>query len=253
MQRGKHQAWFRFYEELNDFLCPEWVKTTFVYSFKGNPAIKDVIEAMGVPHTEVDLIIVNQRSVDFQYPLQPEDRVSVYPVFESLDISPVIRLRAKPLRHPRFVIDVHLGKLSRWLRLLGFDALYSNTFEDEEIVQLALREHGIILTQDRGILKRKCVTHGYWVRAHQARLQIAEVLDRFDLYHQIHPFTRCLVCNGRVHPVEKSKILHRLQPRTKAYFDAFYQCEGCGKIYWRGSHYERMLKRMREIIPLKNH
>jgi len=249
MKGGEYTAELRFYEELNDFLPPDRKKTAFLYYFTGHPSIKDVIEAVGIPHTELDLIIVNGQSVDFNYQLQPEDRVAVYPTFESLDISPVIRLRPEPLRHIKFILDVHLGKLARWLRLLGFDASYRNDYGDEEIVKQAQNEHRIILTQDRGILKRKCVTHGYWVRSHRANQQIVEVLNRFDVYRQIEPFSRCLLCNGHVMPVEKSEILHHLKPRTKACFHLFYQCQGCRKIYWQGSHYDRMLNKIRLLIP----
>ncbi|MBN2104249.1 Mut7-C ubiquitin/RNAse domain-containing protein [bacterium] len=248
MKGAEHKAEFRFYEELNDFLSSERVKSAFSYCFSGHPSVKDAIEAIGVPHTEVDLICVNGHSVDFNYQLRPEDRVAVYPTFEALDISPVIRLRPEPLRHPAYILDVHLGKLARWLRLLGFDADYRNNFKDEEIVEQAQREHRIILTQDRGILKRKCVTHGYWVRSRRANQQIMEVLRRFDLHRQIKPFTRCLMCNGLVERVEKTRIIHRLKPKTKACFDVFYQCQGCGKIYWQGSHYDRMLVKMKTLI-----
>ena len=144
---------FRFYEELNDFLPENKRKIEYSYAFYGTPAVKDAIEAEGVPHTEVDLILVNGKSVGFDYLLQHSDRVSVYPVFETLDISPVIRLREKPLRESKFILDVHLGKLTKLLRRLGFDSNYRNDYSDPEIVNISLKEKRIILTRDRGILK----------------------------------------------------------------------------------------------------
>lgn len=243
----KFIAWFRFYEELNDFLPPGQRKQTFPYTFSLPTSIKNAIEAIGVPHTEVELILVNGNSVDFEYLLQPNDRVAVYPTFESLDIRPLIRLRPEPLRTSKFILDVHLGKLAHALRLLGFDTLYQNNFSDDVLVHLAEIESRIILTQDLGILKRKSVTRGYWVRARAVDAQVLEVVKRFDLIHQIKPFTRCLVCNGEVVPVEKSAVLDQIPQRIRDTFDDFYQCRACKKIYWRGSHYDKMIKKIQTI------
>lgn len=153
-------AHFRFYEELNDFLPASRQKTEFVWHFRGKPSIKDAIESLGVPHTEVDLILINGRSVSFEHHLFDGDRISVYPVFESLDISPVSRLGRPPLRDPAFICDVHLGRLARLLRMLGFDTLYSTSYSDPQIVHIAGTQRRIILTRDRGVLKRKAVCRG---------------------------------------------------------------------------------------------
>lgn len=245
----QNQAHFRFYEELNDFLLPDRKKRTFAYHFNGRPAVKDAIEAIGVPHTEVDLILVNGKSVGFDYQLQCDDRVAVYPVFETLDISPLIRLRPKPLREPKFILDVHLGKLARLLRMLGFDTLYRNDYEDAEIIRQALAEHRIILTRDQGLLKVKQVTHGYWIRATAPEAQAREVLRRLDLFSEIRPFARCMECNGTIEEVDKTDIIHRLPPKTVSYFDEFFKCATCGKVYWKGSHHDKMealIKRLKK-------
>ena len=184
-------AQFRFYEELNDFLAPALRKCEFPYAFTGTPSVKDAIEAIGVPHTEVDLVLVDGESVDFTRRLTGSERVAVYPVFERLDIAPVTRLRARPLRRTRFVLDVHLGKLARYLRLLGFDALYRTDYDDATIIRLSLDEQRIILTRDRGVLKHAAVTHGYWVRSTVPRQQLGEVVRVFDLGSNSRPFTRC--------------------------------------------------------------
>jgi len=181
------QANFRFYEELNDFVGRDHYKQTIVYRFGGQPAIKDPIEVLGVPHSEVDLILVNNDSVGFDYRLKDGDRVAVYPVFESFDISPVQQLRPKPLRNTAFIVDVNLGKLARRLRLLGFDAVHSNRLRDGEIVDIATREKRILLTRDKRLLFRKAITHGLWVRAADADTQLEEVLQRLDLYDQTRP------------------------------------------------------------------
>ena len=237
---SENSATFRFYEELNDFLPHNKQKVTFSYQFNGTPSIKDAVEAIGVPHTEVDLILINGNSVGFDYQLQSGDRVSVYPVFESLDIAAVTHLRPKPLREPKFVLDVHLGKLARRIRMLGFDSLYRNDYRDHELVELAQREKRIILTRDRGLLKNKAVTHGYWIRSHQPDEQVREVLQRFDLGELIQAFSRCRVCNDTIEIVDRKQIENLLLPKTSQYYDEFHVCVGCGRVYWKGSHYQKM-------------
>lgn len=236
----EHAACFRFYEELNDFLPPEQRKKTLRYEFNGHPGIKDPIEALGVPHTEVDLIIVNAESVGFDYQLQPGDRVAVYPVFESFDITPLVKLRERPLRRTAFVVDVNLGKLARRLRILGFDVLYDSRYRDGEIAAISAEQRRIVLTRDRRLLFLKRITHGYWVRSVVPEEQVQEVLRRFDLFRQLNPFQRCIICNGTLQPVAKEDILDLLEPKTRRYYEVFCRCRDCGKIYWEGSHVENM-------------
>ncbi|MFP4564369.1 MAG: Mut7-C RNAse domain-containing protein [Spirochaetia bacterium] len=243
------KAVFRFYEELNDFLPPDRRKTDFTYEFNGSPGIKDAVEALGVPHTEADLILVNGDPVDFSYRLEEGDRVSVYPVFESFDISGTSLNRPRPLREPRFILDVHLGTLARKLRLLGFDTLYRTDYDDEEIADAASREGRIVLTRDTGLLKRKAVSRGYWLRNTDPDLQIEEIVRRFQLENLIRPFERCPTCNGSIREVPKEEIAHLLEPKTRKYYTRFFRCTECGQIYWRGSHYSRILE---QIDRLKN-
>lgn len=241
----KNTANFRFYEELNDFIPEYRKKERFEYTFNDNPAVKDTIEAIGVPHTEVDLILVNGISVDFTHQIGHGDDVAVYPVFESLDISPVVRLRPKPLREPRFILDCHLGTLARNLRLLGFDSLYRNDFHDEEIIRISDFEKRIILTRDIGILKHGNVTRGYWIRNISPDDQTREVLYRFDLLSGIHAFTRCSHCNGTITSVKKEDIVELLEPRTGQYYDQFFRCKDCNHIYWKGSHYDKLQEKIK--------
>ncbi len=243
-----NQAYFRFYAELNDFLPAERRQRTFIHPFELSGSIKDMIEALGVPHTEVDLILVNGRSVDFSYLVRDGDRISVYPVFESLDITPLIRLRPDPLRETRFVLDVHLGRLATYLRILGFDTLYRNDYADEELARISSSEGRILLTRDRGLLKRSVVTHGYCLRTTNPRQQLIEVLRRFDLFDSIKPFQRCLHCNGLLQPVDKAAIVDRLLPKTRQYYDEFRRCQGCDRIYWPGSHHRRMQKFIEGVL-----
>ena len=233
-------AHFRFYEELNDFLPLERKKVLFPWTFNGNPSVKFAIEALGVPHVEVDMILVNSVPVDFSYKVRDGDTISVYPVFESFDIAGVSPLREKPLRDPKFVLDTHLGKLAKFMRICGFDAFYRNDLNDPEIIILSVTEKRVILTRDRNLLKNKTVTHGYWIRSQQPPEQLREVLNRFDLKNSMQPFTRCLECNTKIIEVSKESILSQLLPKTKLCYQEFWQCGNCKRIYWKGSHWERM-------------
>lgn len=234
------QIFLRFYEELNDFLPAKWKKREFSHFVAEGISVKTVIESLGVPHTEVDLILVNHESVDFSYRVQPDDHVSVYPVFEAFDIQPVARLRPKPLREPRFVLDVHLGKLAVYLRFAGFDTLYQSDYDDKELARISSQEHRILLTRDRELLKRRMITHGYYIRTTHPRCQLQEVFARFHLSLPVPFVPRCTRCNGIPHPVLKTEIVERLLPSTQQRFEEFFHCETCDVLYWKGSHYQRM-------------
>ena len=248
--RKIHFAEFRFYEELNDFLPAAHKKASFLSPFFGNPSVKDTIQSMGVPHTAIDLILVDGQSVDFSHRLRGGERVAVYPVFERLDISPVIHLRPSPLRRTMFILDVHLGKLTRYLRMLGFDATYDRDWDDVTIIDVSLRQHRIILTRDLGILKQSRVTHGYWLRNSEPRQQLQEVLHALDLRRQVKPFTRCMDCNGGIRPVKKAAIREKIDPAIFQRFSEFRQCQACLKIYWRGPHYEEMFEQVGKLTTM---
>jgi len=241
------RAHFRFYAELNDHLPPDERYKNLERTFFVPSTVKDMIEAFGVPHTEVDLIIASDRSVDFEYTVRSGDRIAVYPMFESFDISPESRVRAEPLREPKFVLDVHLGRLAAYLRMLGFDTEYLNCFCDPELVRIAVAEHRILLTRDRGLLKYGAITHGYWLRHAVSRDQVAEVIRRFDLAKLIRPFTRCMACNGLLEPVSKDEARVVIPPRTAELHDEFNQCNQCGRVFWKGSHYERMRRWIEQL------
>jgi uncharacterized protein with PIN domain/sulfur carrier protein ThiS len=238
----------RFYAELNDFLREERKKTRFKIELNRRTSVKDLIESLGVPHTEVEIILANGISVDFSYIVEDEDELSVYPMFESVDITPILKLREKPLRVTRFVLDCHLGRLARYLRQLGFDTLYRNDYTDDVLAQTSAEENRILLTRDRSLLKRSIITHGYFIREFDPRKQLDEVIRRFDLRNQIIPFGRCTRCNGMVEEVDKKTIEDQLEPKTRKYFDSFWQCASCGQIYWEGSHVKHMTKLTDEVL-----
>jgi uncharacterized protein len=239
---------FRFYAELNDFLPPARQGVTFLHALDMPAAVKDLIEAFGVPHTEVDLILANGESVDFSYRVRDGDRISVYPVFETLNITPLLRVRPEPLRRIRFLLDTHLGRLAAYLRLMGFDALYQNDYPDEKLARISQAERRILLTRDRGLLKRSQVTHGYYVRATNPRQQLVEVFRRFDLHGASHPFTRCLRCNGLLRPVGREAVEHVLSPEIAAAYQEYAQCEACGQVFWPGSHHRRMKQLVDQVL-----
>jgi uncharacterized protein len=234
-----NSAFIRFYEELNDFLPPLKRKILYPVHFRENPGIKSIIESEGIPHTEVDLILVNGRSVSFNEKIRPGDHVSVYPVFESFDISSLNMIRLKPLREAVFVLDIHLGKLAHYLRMLGFDSVYDNRFNDDQMIRIAKDEKRCILTRSRKLLMRKEVTRGYWVRGEMIPDQVAEVIRRFNLENSIRLFSICTLCNGKLQGASEETA--RMQyPEHKFYPDTvFYRCDNCFHIYWNGSHSRR--------------
>lgn len=244
-------ATFRFYAELNDFIAPERRFCESRIDCASDATVKHVIEALGVPHTEVELILVNGVSVDFTQRLRHEDRVSVYPTFEAFDVTPLLRLRPAPLRVTRFVADAHLGGLARLLRIAGFDTLYDNAFDDAEIVAIAARDGRIILTRDRALLKRRDVSHGCYVHALNPERQLREIVARLDLARSLRPLSRCLECNEPLRPVEpmeKARVIATLPPRVSANYQRFSTCDRCRRVFWEGTHWQRMTERLAALV-----
>jgi uncharacterized protein with PIN domain len=234
------QVSLRFYAELTDFLPEELRSGEVICSFDVSGSVKDMIEGCGVPHTEVDLILANSRPVDFSYLVEDGDRISVFPLFESFDISPIVKVRPQPLREVRFVADNHLGRLTRFLRLLGFDTRYQRDWTDPELVRISTSEHRILLTRDVELLKNGSLTHGYCVRATDSRQQLTEIVRRFHLSEQLIPFSRCMACNGELAPVAKEDIAHRLPLETRTHVDDFVVCSSCDQVYWEGAHHPEL-------------
>jgi uncharacterized protein with PIN domain len=231
----------RVYGPLNDFVPPERRHVAWPHGFEGSASAKDVIEGFGVPHPEVDLILVNGESVPFEHGVQDGDRLAVFPRFEAIDVSAITRVR-QPLPDPiRFVLDTHLGKLARHLRLAGLDVVYRRDARDDELAEIACRERRILLTRDRGLLKRRVVTHGYVVRETAAYRQLVEVLARFSPL-PLAPFSRCPGCNASLREAPKAAVEARLGERTRRAFAQFHECSGCGQVYWKGSHWAALVR-----------
>ena len=233
-------ATFRFYGELNDFLARERRGRAFATPCARAATTKHMVEALGVPHTEVELVLVNGEPAGLDDILEDGDRVAIYPRFTLLPVADVARLEQRPPGRVRFVADAHLGGLARLLRMAGFDTIYRNTLHDAEIEAIALDERRAVLTRDRELLKRRGIEYGCYVRALKAEAQLREVVDRFGLAERMRPFTLCLSCNAPLRPVAKADVLDRLPPRVAAVQDEFSTCDRCHGVFWKGSHWQRM-------------
>lgn len=240
----------RFFGDLNDLLYSNHHGIIFERTLPEPTTVKDLIEGCGVPHTEVDLILVNGESVGFSTPIKGGEFVSVYPFFNSVDISGMNRLQQTSLSNLCFVVDVNLGKLARYLRMAGFDTAYQNDLDDKELIEIMLDEDRVLLTRDRKLLMHKVVKSGYLPRSSHPAEQLEEVLKRFNLFDVVKPYTRCIHCNGFLERVPKEEILDQLEPLTKKHFQKFSQCPDCGQIYWAGSHRERLHPKLQEILKL---
>jgi uncharacterized protein with PIN domain len=201
-----------------------------------------------VPHTEVELILVNGRSVDFAHRVQEGEHISVYPMFEAFDVEPLLRVRPRPLREPRFIADAQLGGLARRLRMLGFDTLYDNHAADHAIRATALAEGRTILSRDRQLLICRDVTHGCYVHALKPAQQLREVVERLQLAGAARPFTRCLCCNVVLEAVDKAEVLERLPPAVARGQTQFKRCPACSRVYWPGDHFKRMSAALSEVL-----
>jgi len=235
----------RFHEALAFFLRD---KSNHLVSkiLREKTAVKDVIESCGVPHPEVDLILVDASPVDFTFPLRSECDVEVFGLAESPGSFPKFRLQAR--RATRFVADGHLGKLARYLRLLGIDVVYDGRADDSDLLEIMRRDERALLTRDRCLLMHAVVQHGYYPRSQFAEEQTREVIRRFELAQNLAPLSRCLHCNALLAHVAKTEIDAQLEPLTRLYYEAFRQCAGCGRIYWRGSHFQKLEARATRLM-----
>jgi uncharacterized protein with PIN domain len=244
-------ATFRFYEELNDFLARPLRRHDFSCACARDATTKHMIEALGVPHTEVELILVNGESAGFEHKLNDGDRVAVYPKFEALDIQPLLRVRERPLRVIRFIADAHLGALAQLLRLAGFDTLYDNHYPDPDIERLAAAEHRVVLTRDRELLKRRTITHGCYVHALKPEAQLREIVERLDLARSAQPFRLCLACNAPLRRIGPQEAAGRVPAGVFARHTRFVTCDCCARVFWEGSHWQRMRALMDSVIAAR--
>jgi uncharacterized protein len=235
---GMALARFRFFPDLNEFLPHDRRGGSFRISFEPGQSLKHLVESAGVPHTEVGRLRANRQPVELNYQVQNGDDLEIYPAGPADGVPP---------GEARFVLDTHLGRLAAYLRMLGFDAVYRNDFEDKALAALSAAEDRILLTRDRRLLMRRLVKFGYCLRSLDSRWQVVEVLRRYRLAERTVPFQRCLRCNHPLEAVSKETVIDQLELLTKQYYDEFHRCPACGQIYWKGSHYERMQNLIAEL------
>lgn len=235
------------FAELNDFLDEELRSKAIRHQLDHPRSVKDLLESIGVPHSEIDAIIVGEESVDFSYLVGPGDDIAVYPVSLQPRGLHLVRLQKIP-PDTRFILDVHLGKLASYMRMMGFDTLYRNDYDDPELARISADEDRILLTCDRQLLMRRQVEFGYFVRSREPGRQFSEVMRRYQLEDRYQPFSRCIECNGIIQPVEKDSIASQLEEKTRQYYDDFYQCRQCHKIYWEGNHVRQMQSVIDELV-----
>ena len=243
-------AVFRFFGSANDFLPTSRRNLEFSHRFRGTPSIKDRIETLGTPHTEVAYVRIDGAFRDFSHRLVGEEYVEVFSADAPIAQAPAPALNDRPPGEARFVADVNLGRLARMLRLLGFNTLYRNDYDDARVASVSAAETRILLTRDRRLLMRREVRHGYFVRSDDPRMQVHEILRRFDLDDATRPFHRCSRCNGLVHRTNKQAVLHLLEPKTRRYYDTFWQCGSCGQVYWEGSHMSGLINLVEQIANI---
>ncbi len=238
----------RCYAGLNDFLSPIRKQRNFPLLVKTPVTVREVIESLGIPLSEIDLILVNSEPETFEKRLYEYDHVSLYPAFENINIDSVSKIRKPRARSFSFILDAHLGKLAKYLRMLGFDTLYRNDYGDREILEIASDENRIILSRDKLLLKVNKKAQGYFVRATEKHEQLIEIVKKFDLCKQFRSFTRCMTCNGLLVKKDKSEITDKIDKDTARIFSEFFYCENCDKVFWKGSHFERMEKFILSIL-----
>jgi len=235
----------KFHGDLLFFLGTKTRRETVERALREKTSVKDVIESCGVPHPEVDLILVDGQPLDFHHTLRTDADVDVYPVGSSCTHFEKHRLQVPRIKD--FIVDGHLGKLTRNLRLLGFDIAYDRKAQDQQLLSVMESENRALLTRDRRLLMHAVVQTGYSPRSQNAHEQTIEVVRRFDLFDSIAPFTRCLRCNASLQKVAKADVIEKLEPLTKIYYEEFRRCIGCGQIYWAGSHFSKLQERLEEI------
>jgi len=233
-------AYFLFFGRLNDFLHQDLKDQTILLDFRGMQSIKHLAESLGVPHPEIGQVHVNGEEKALNTIAEDGDKVEIHPITNGCLIE------------PRFLLDGHLGRLTSYLRMLGFDCMYHNDYDDAQLTAILEQDERILLSRDRRLLMCKVVAHGYCPRSLDPTEQLREVILRFDLSNRIIPFHRCLRCNQPLEPVSKEAVLERLEPLTRKYFDEFHICPACKQIYWKGSHYDRMQLLIDQIGQDKN-
>jgi uncharacterized protein len=212
-------------------------------------SIKDLIESLGVPHTEIGCIQVDKEIVTFDHSIENGSFAEIFPSCPPVNVLTPSTLRPHPLPAIRFLVDVNVGKLAGKLRMAGFDTLYNRRWNDSDLADISDEQQCILLTKDIMLLKRKKITFGHLVREIQPKKQLAEIISYYGLFDTIKSFTRCMRCNGLIIPVAKEEVLDQLEPLTRKYYQTFHRCTSCLQIYWSGSHRDAMVRDLKQLNP----
>ena len=242
------QAEFNFHGALNFFLSRRQKHKPITHEVNRRASVKDMIESFGVPHPEIECIIINGESVGFEAIIQPNDVIHVYASSSETDLDSWVSLRAPYPNRPKFILDTHLGRLAAYLRMMGYDTLYRNDYPDDELAQVSHDETRILLTRDIGLLKRSPVIYGYYVREIHPQPRLVEISRRYHLVETMKPFAYCMSCNGQLKAVSEDDIAQQIKPEILEAYDRFHQCQSCEKIFWPGSHYVRMQELLDSVI-----
>ena len=216
----------------------------FAHSLNRRASVKDIIESLGVPHTEVGGLTFNHQDIDFTHAPSAPGLLGVQAIQPPFTVLSPSLLRPLPLDDIKFIADVNVIRLGRILILLGFDVTYSSFYSDNEIADIAESEGRIVLTRDTALLKRKKIVFARRLRSNLPYDQLGEVIHFFGLGSLISFFSRCTKCNLTLVSVSKKEVISLLEPKTKTYFHTFFQCPGCKRVFWQGSHYENIRKKM---------
>lgn len=244
----RQKVYLRFYEELNDYLPREKRKVFFPHRFENGSTVEDVLKTFGVPLEAIDLVLINGHSVDFFQRLNNGDRISIYPVFEAFDIGPEMKVRTRPLRRPRFALDIRMGRLAAYLRMLGFDTLYDKDYKYKDLITLSQEQERILLSKDPSLVQQDRLSRAYLMRSTTPRQQLAEVLSHFDLFALVRPLGRCICCNTPLEPVRKREVIFRLPSKISERYDEFRLCPTCTRIYWKGIYYRHLERFVQNVM-----
>jgi uncharacterized protein len=201
-------------------------------------SVKDLVQSLGIPHTEVGFVRIDTQYSDLSYILQDSAGVEIFPVSSPVSLPGV----------PRFICDTHLWKLARRLRLLGFNTLFNPEWDDLQLADISLKDNLILLTRDRGLLMRKTVKTGLLIRDSDPEKQVIETFCRFGIKQDIRPFSRCMICNGILDPVDTNSayfwdtLIPKIPPNVLKWSREFHVCLSCEKVYWKGTHYEKLTR-----------
>ena len=247
------KIFIQFERQFDFFLTKNRQGRRFEHFLNRRASVKDIIESLGVPHTEVGHLNFNDHEIDFTYIPLLQGVLDVHAISPPFTVLSPSALRPGPFGSIKFIADVNVIRLGRFLILLGFDVSYSSSYSDQEIADIAEIQSRIVLTRDTDLLKRRKIIFAKRIRADLPYDQLCETISFFGLEKLISFFSRCTACNIKLVTIAKKEVMHLLEPKTKRYFHTFFQCPQCKNVFWRGSHYDNIKKKISSLGISINH